>query len=133
MNDSGFVCRLQCFGDLLGDREGFVNGDRTARNPVSERRPFNQLQHQRTGALRLFQAVNLGDVRMVQAGKNLRFALEPCEPIRISRKRLGQNLERHLAVQLGIGGLIDLSHPALADEGGDVVMAQSGADVDRHK
>ena len=32
-------------------------------------------------------------------------------PIRIRRKRLGQDLQRHLPVQLGIGGLVDLPGP----------------------
>ena len=33
---------------------------------------------------------------------------------------------------LGIGGLVDLPHAAFADEGGDVVVAESGADLERH-
>ena len=32
-----------------------------------------------------------------------------------------------LPVQLGVGGLLHLPHPTLADEGGDVVVAESGA------
>ena len=76
--------------------------------------------------------MDLRDVRMVQAGEDLRLTLKPCQPIRIAGKRFGQDLQRHLPVQLGIGGLIDLSHPALADEGGDVVVAESGADGQGH-
>ena len=76
----------------------------------------------------LLQAVYSCNVRVVEAGEDLGFPLEPGQPIRIARKRLGQDLERHLAVELRIGGLIDLPHPAFADEGGDVVMAESGAD-----
>ena len=33
---------------------------------------------------------------------------------------------------LGIGGLIDLAHAPLADEGGHVVMRESGADFQSH-
>ena len=40
--------------------------------------------------------------------------------------------QRHLAVQLGIGGLIDPSHPPLADEGGDGVVAESRANFEGH-
>ena len=36
-------------------------------------------------------------------------------------------------VQLGIGGLIDLAHAPLADEGGDIVMGDAGADVQGHR
>lgn len=35
-------------------------------------------------------------------------------------------------VQLGIGDPIDLAHAPLADEDGDVVMAESGADCEYH-
>ncbi len=42
------------------------------------------------------------------------------------------HLQRHPAVELSISGLIDLAHPAFADEGGDVVVAESGADVEGH-
>ena len=57
------------------------------------------------------------------------FPLEPRQAVRISGKRLGQDLQRHLAVQLGIGSLIDLAHAPLADEGGDIVVCEPGADV----
>ena len=56
-----------------------------------------------------------------EARKHLRFPLEPRQPIRIGRKRFRQDLQRHLAVQLGVGGLIDLAHAAFADLRGDVV------------
>ena len=69
---------------------------------------------------------------MVQAGEHLRLSLEPSETIRISGKRLGQDLQRHLPVQLGIGGLIDLPHAPLADEGGDVVVGDARADGQGH-
>ena len=39
----------------------------------------------------------------------------------------------HLPVQRRVGGSPDLAHPALADEGGDRVVAESGADVQRHE
>ncbi len=65
-------------------------------------------------------------------------AAVPCpdpagEAIRIVSKRLGQDLQRHLAVELGISGPIDLSHPALADQGSHVVVAEPGADLKRHE
>ena len=70
---------------------------------------------------------------MVEGCENLRLALKPSEPIRVSRKRLGQDLQRHLPVQLGIGGLVDLSHATLTNESGDVVMSEAGADFEGHR
>ena len=49
-----------------------------------------------------------------------------------SAERFRQDLQRHLAVQLGIGSLIDLSHPAFTQLGDDFVVAESCADVECH-
>ena len=65
---------------------------------------------------------------MVQRGEDFGFTFKPGKAIRILRERLGQHLERDIPVELGIRGPIDLAHPAFADEGSDVVMAESGAD-----
>ena len=54
------------------------------------------------------------------------------------RRRVQLSLTRHRrgstlsSVQSGIGGLVDLAHPAFADVGGDVVVGESGADFQRH-
>ena len=79
-------------------------------DPICQRRPFDQLQHQRPSAFAFFKAMDLRDVRVVEGSENLRLPLKPRQAIRISRKRLRQYLQRHLAIQLGIGGLIDLFH-----------------------
>ena len=44
-----------------------------------------------------------------------------------------QDLQRDFMAQLRVGGLIDLSHPALADLGGYVIVAESGAGGQRHE
>ena len=59
--------------------------------------------------------------------ENLRLPREPGQAIRIGREGVGEDLQRDLAVELGVGGLSDLAHAALADEGGDVVVAELGA------
>ena len=70
----------------------------------------------------------MSNVGMVQRGQDFDFPLRPSKTIRIFGKRLRQDLQRHLPVQLGIGGLIDLPHAPLADQGGDVVVAESVTD-----
>ena len=46
---------------------------------------------------------------MFGAREDLRLPLEPGKPIRISREGVWQDLQRDLAVELGIGGLPDLA------------------------
>ncbi len=60
------------------------------------------------------------------------FTLEASEAIRILRERLGQYLERHVPIELGIAGLPDLAHPAFADLGGDAVGTKRGAGLQGH-
>ena len=67
------------------------------------------------------------DVRMIQRGERLRFAREPGQPIGIARERVGQDLDRDVAIQLGVARAIHLAHAAFADRRGDFVDAEAGA------
>ena len=55
------------------------------------------------------------DVRMVERRERLRFALEAREPLRIGGERGRQDLDRDVAIELGIARAIDLAHAAGAD------------------
>jgi hypothetical protein len=61
---------------------------------------FDQLHDERDGAARLFQAVNLRDVRMVERGEHFGFPLKTGQPFRIAGDVAGEDLERDLALQL---------------------------------
>ena len=74
-----------------------------------------------------FEAVDRGDVRMIQRGEDFRFALETREPIGIGRERRRQDLDRDLALELRVGRPIHLPHAAFADRRGDVVDAEARA------
>jgi hypothetical protein len=64
---------------------------------------------------------------VVPTRENLRLPLEPGKAVRVSGEGVGEDLQRDLAVELGVGGLPDLAHASLADEGGHVVMPEAGA------
>ena len=64
---------------------------------------------------RLLDAVDGGDVGMIQRGEDLGFALEARQPIGVVRERFGQDLDRDVAIQLRVARAIDLAHPACAD------------------
>ena len=76
---------------------------------------------------RFFEPVDGGDVRMIQRGEDFRFALKARQPVRISRQRRRQDLDRDLALQLRVRRPIHLAHAAFADLGGDFVDAEAGA------
>jgi hypothetical protein len=57
------------------------------------------------------QPIDLRDVRVIEAGKHLRLAVEAREALRVAREGGRQNLERHVASQLRVARAIDLAHP----------------------
>lgn len=51
---------------------------------------------------------------------------------RCSRRGVGEDLQRDLPIELRVGRLPDLAHPALTNEGGDVVVADGGSRCQSH-
>ena len=56
------------------------------------------------------------DVRVVERREDLRFALEAREAIGIGGERVGQDLERDVAIQLRVARAIHLAHAAGAEQ-----------------
>ena len=89
MDDALLVRGFERFGDLARDRQRLVQRQRPSRDPIGQRRAFDQFHHQRARSSRcFFESVDLGDVRVVQRREQLRLALEAREPIRIAGERL---------------------------------------------
>ena len=111
MDDALFVRGFQRFRDLLCDGQRLVEresggsafgGTRPTGDEVGERRSLDQFHHERAHAGGLFQAVDVRNVRVIQRGEHLRFAAEPREPIGIVRDGGQQDLDRDVAIQLGV-------------------------------
>jgi hypothetical protein len=62
-----------------------------------------------------FDPVDGRDVRMIERGEHLRLALQAGEPFRIAGKSLGQDLQRHFALQPRVARPIHFSHAAGAE------------------
>ena len=103
---------FQCLGDLPGDRQGFGRRQRPARHLNRQVLAGHQLHDQRADAAGFLDAVDGGDVRVVQRGQRLRFAREAREAIGIGGQGCGQDLDGDVAIELGIARAIDLAHPA---------------------
>ena len=100
MDDAPLVRRLERLGDLPRDLERLVDRQRSPRQPLRQRLAVDELQDQRLDAARLLEAVDRGDVRMIQRGQDLRLALEARQPLGVRGERLGQHLDRHVAIEL---------------------------------
>ena len=125
MNDPLFVCRLQGFRDLPGDRQGLVDRNGALRDAVGERRPLDELHHERTDAARFLETMNVGDICVVQRGERVRFARKPRQPIGITGEGVGKDLQSHITIELRVVGPEYLSHPSFADLRGDFVDAEA--------
>ena len=62
MDDPGVVSDLERRGNLPGDRARRVGLNRALGDTVRQRLALDQLHDQRTDAVRVFEAVDLGDV-----------------------------------------------------------------------
>ena len=76
---------------------------------------------------RFFEAVDRGDVRVVQRGEHLRFAFEAREPIGIEGEGFRQDLDRDFAIELRVACAVHLTHPADADDGADLIRTETRA------
>jgi hypothetical protein len=72
------------------------------------------------------------DIVMVECGEDLSLAREPREPIAISSDKLGQNLQRDIAIERHVAGAIDLAHAARTDEREDFVRTEARAGGKSH-
>ena len=75
----------------------------------------------------LLEAVNGGDVGMVQSGERLRFAFEPRDPLGIGCDGLGKDLDGDAAVQARVGGPVDFTHPPGAEGIGNRIGTEARA------
>ena len=64
---------------------------------------------------------------MVQRREHFRLALQPGHPLGIVGKRVGQHLDRNVALEPGVVGAIHLSHSACANLRQDFIRADTRA------
>ena len=86
MDDPLLVRRFERLRDLPRDRQGLVERDRAARNALREIVALDELHHEGVHARRFLEAVDRGDVRMIQRREGLRLALKPRETIGVLRR-----------------------------------------------
>ena len=132
MNDPLLMRRFEGICDLSRDRQRLDERDRPARDPLREILAVDELEHERGNAARLFEPVDVGDVRMIERRQHLRFAAEPRETIRIIGNGWQQHLDRDVAIQLGIARAKYFAHSTRAERRDDVVGSETGSDKQWH-
>ncbi len=72
MNDSVLVRLLQRLHDLRGNFESLVDRNRSACDALRKRLSGNELENEVVNVARLLQAVDRGNVRMIERRQNFR-------------------------------------------------------------
>ena len=127
---------------LVGGAERVGNGDRDVEDltqgqpagpdALGEARALDLLHHEKEFSGGLLDAVNRDDVGVIECRDGACLAPEPLEPLRVRCGFLGQHLERDAPFELGVERLPHDSHPALAELGGDLELADPGTDHPDH-
>ena len=79
-----------------------------------------QVEH----ALELAAAMDRDDVRVLERGRQARLGLEAGDRVRVLGVLGRDDLQRHGAVQIGVGGLVDDAHPAAIEHALDAVARE---------
>jgi hypothetical protein len=82
---------------------------------------------------RFLHRVNRHDVGVIERGHRLGLALEAAAALGIGGQVAGQNLQGHVALELGVLGNEHLSHAALADPLDEAAVQQHGSGLERHE
>ena len=81
----------------------------------------------------VLEAVDRRDVGMVERGQHLRLALETRQRSALAREALGQDLERHVALERRVVRPEHLAHAARAELAEDAIDADPAAQGQRHR
>ena len=73
------------------------------------------------------------DVRMVQGGEELGFALEPGNATPVGGERIRQDLDCDVPLQTYVASPVDLTHAPGTDGGEDLERPEAGSVCERHR
>ena len=119
-----FSCAFERFRDLLGDGQRFFDRyGSIAFHALCSVSLGNQFHDQGMRGAGLFEAVDRGNVGMIQRRQHFRFALKTRDPLAIMRHCFRQDFDGHVAPELGVLRLIHLAHAARANLRADFVGA----------
>jgi len=132
VNDSLVVGRFERLRNLVRDAQRFDERERTAAETLGQLLALDQLHDERTASSGFFEAVNARDVRVTERRQYLRFPVKARHPLGVVREVLGQELQRHFAVQARVGGTEHFAHAASPELAGDAVVRDGFADHKCH-
>ena len=124
VNDPFFMGSRQTVGNLHADLDRLF--ERNVRTFRTQRLPFHKFHHDEHLRFVLFRAVDGADVRMIQRGGGFRLLDEAGLILLRGGEVGGKELERDMALQGCILGLVDNAHPPLSQFLYNLIMRDCG-------
>ena len=118
----------QAVGNLARKAESFLQRQETAFNLGVEALALDEFHDEEGLAALLADFMDGANVGMTEPGGGLCFSVETLAGLFVFEQMRRQELESNRAFKLGVLGLVDDTHAALADLGGDAVVGDRLAD-----
>jgi len=116
MHQAVLVGRTQSEGGLAHQLTGIGDSERAAAaHECREVKPLDILHDQEMPVAHLARVHGPHDVRVFQLADGLHLLLEAGDPLRVVHGARQEDFDRHELVELGVQGLVDRAHPALAE------------------
>jgi hypothetical protein len=124
VDDALVVRRLETLGDLESNPQCFLQWNRGAVDALSERFTLGKLHDEQLATVDVLEPVDPGDARVVEGGQDPGLALESSQSVGVGGEGVGQDLDGHLAAELGVLRPPHLAHAALAELVDDSIVCQ---------
>jgi hypothetical protein len=131
MDDPLVMSGFERLGRLFRDGQRFIERDGAFVDTLREIVALDKFHHERGQTAVLFESVDGGDVRMIQRGEDLGFALKTGHAVRVMREFGREDLQRDITIELGVPRAVDLPHAAGAKRGEDLVRAEARSERKR--
>jgi hypothetical protein len=128
VDDALAVSGIERVGELDGDFEDTIQGERPALQDGGQALAFEQLHGDERRTAVLVDLMNRADIRVIQCGSGASFAIEALERDGILRKFFGDEFQGDAAAKFGVLGCIDHTHPAAANPYENAVVGDRIAD-----
>ena len=120
--------RIERIGELDRPIQQGADGERPPADATIEWIALEQLHGDELGALVLVDLVDRTDARMVQRRRGSSLAHEALDHLSVVGAIRREELERHVARELEVFGLVDDAHAAGAERSNNSIMRNSRAD-----
>jgi hypothetical protein len=128
VNHALFVSGFQAFRDLPAYVQRLFRWKRPLAQLLRERQSLDQFEDEKALSFVLLEAVNRGDIGVIQRGEERGFALKTGQPPGVTGEEIREDLDGDITLEILIMGAADDSHTTFAEFFDNPVMRNGLAD-----